>query len=49
MDLTYTAQDEIATETRYKDLGGTQTVGTSSFTYDALGQLTRKGVRTLFP
>jgi RHS repeat-associated protein len=40
MDLTYTAQDEIATETRYKDLGGTQTVGTSSFTYDALGQLT---------
>ena len=38
MDLTYTAQDEIATQTRYK--AGTQTVGTSSFTYDALGQLT---------
>src|SRR5207245_101157 len=40
LDLTYTAQDEIATQSRYKDLAGTQSVGTSSFTYDALGEVT---------
>jgi hypothetical protein len=34
MDLIYTAQDEIATETRYKDLGGT---------YDEWNQGGRKG------
>jgi RHS repeat-associated protein len=39
-DLTYTADDQIATETRYMDLNGTQLAGTSSFVYDADQRLT---------
>ena len=39
-DLTYTARDQIATETRYTDLAGTQLAGTSSYVYDADERLT---------
>jgi hypothetical protein len=40
LDLTYTAQDEIASEIRCKNLAGTQSVGTSTFAYDATGDMT---------
>ena len=35
IDLTYDADGEISTETRYSDLAGTQVVVESSYTYDA--------------
>jgi hypothetical protein len=35
LDLTYTARDQIATESRYSDLTGTTLVGTTSMSYDA--------------
>jgi RHS repeat-associated protein len=38
-DLTYTPRDQVATLTRYSDLGGTQKVGESDSTYDAAGRL----------
>jgi RHS repeat-associated protein len=34
IDLTYTARDQVATETRYSNLAGTATVVYSAFTYD---------------
>jgi YD repeat-containing protein len=40
IDLTYTARNQIATETRYSDLAGSTVVGSSTFTYDALGRET---------
>jgi RHS repeat-associated protein len=39
-DLTYTADNQIATETRNDNLAGTVPVGTSSYTYDAADRLT---------
>ena len=39
MDMTYTPAGQLATETRYSNLAGTQVVGTSSYTYDAAGRL----------
>ncbi len=39
-DLTYTARDEIATETRSTNLAGTQVAGTSSYAYDPAMRLT---------
>jgi YD repeat-containing protein len=40
IDFTYTNRNQIATETRYSDLAGTQKVGSSAFTYDAAMRLT---------
>jgi RHS repeat-associated protein len=40
IDLTYTAQDEINTVTRYSDVGGSTKVGSSTYVYDALGEIT---------
>ena len=40
IDMTYDADGEISTETRYSDLAGTQVVVTSSYTYDADGEIT---------
>jgi RHS repeat-associated protein len=40
VDLTYTARDQLATVTRYSDLGGTVTVGLSQYTYDGAERLT---------
>src|SRR5438034_9397644 len=40
LDLTYTATDLIATETRYTDLAGTNKIGSTTMTYDAVGRLT---------
>jgi RHS repeat-associated protein len=40
LDITYTPRGQVATETRYKDLAGTQKVGYSVFTYDTAGNLT---------
>ena len=40
IDLTYTAQDYINSISRYKKTDGSQLVGTSSYAYDALGELT---------
>jgi YD repeat-containing protein len=39
IDMTYTARDQLATETRYSNLAGTQTVGYSTLTYDAESRL----------
>ena len=39
MDMTYTARNELADESRYSDLAGTHLVGTSTYTYDAAGRL----------
>ena len=39
MDMTYTARNELAGESRYSDLAGTHLVGTSAYTYDAAGRL----------
>ena len=41
LDMTYTARNELATESRYSDLAGTLLVGTSAYTYDAAGRLTQ--------
>lgn len=40
IDFTYTARDQLATETRYSDLAGTALVGPSLYTYDAQGRTT---------
>jgi RHS repeat-associated protein len=40
IDQTYTARDQVATQTRYTDLAGTNAVGTSSYLYDPEGRLT---------
>src|SRR5207249_547444 len=40
IDLTYTAQDYVNTLSRYSDIAGTQLVGTTSYVYDPLGELT---------
>jgi RHS repeat-associated protein len=40
LDLTYTGEGQIATETRYKDLAGQQKVGSSVITYDKAGNVT---------
>jgi RHS repeat-associated protein len=40
VDLTYTARDQLASVTRYSNLGGTVTVGFSQYTYDGAERLT---------
>ena len=40
IDLTYDADGEILTETRYSDLAGTQVVVESSYTYNGDGEVT---------
>jgi RHS repeat-associated protein len=42
IDETYTARDQVASESRYTDVAGTHLVGTSSFTYDADMRLTNE-------
>jgi len=39
-DFTYTARDQVATQTRYSDLAGSSKIGSSTFTYDAVARLT---------
>jgi RHS repeat-associated protein len=39
IDFTYTAQGQIATETRYSDAAGTQLVATTTYTYDTAGNI----------
>ncbi len=39
LDVTYTIRNEVATQTRFKDLNGNTKVGSSIYTYDVLGQL----------
>ena len=39
-DFTYTARDQVASQTRYSDLAGTSKIGSSTFTYDSVGRLT---------
>jgi RHS repeat-associated protein len=39
INMSYTVRNQLATETRYSDLAGTQTVGYSTFTYDAESRL----------
>jgi RHS repeat-associated protein len=39
-NLTYNANDQITTESRYTDLNGTQLAGTSSYVYDSAQRLT---------
>jgi RHS repeat-associated protein len=41
LDLTYTARDQVATESRYSDLAGTTLVGTTSMSYDPAMRETR--------
>src|SRR5262249_9336816 len=41
IDLTWTANDRLATLTRYKNLAGTQLVGTTINTFDDAGNLTQ--------
>jgi RHS repeat-associated protein len=40
VDFAYSSSSELTTITRYSDLAGTQTVGTSVYSFDADGQLT---------
>jgi len=40
MDLTYTARNQLATQTRYSDLGGVNKVASNTLTYDTAGRLT---------
>jgi RHS repeat-associated protein len=40
IDLGYTVRDQIASETRYSDLAGTQLVGSSAYSYDGAERLT---------
>ena len=42
IDLTYNADDELTSEIRYSDLAGTDTVATTTLTYDAAGELTNQ-------
>jgi RHS repeat-associated protein len=42
IDLTYTARDQIATETRYSNINGTTTVASTTFSYDAVGRETHR-------
>jgi hypothetical protein len=46
MDLTYTAQDYIATETRYSDLAGTNKIGSTTMVHS--GGATTKEMKTAF-
>jgi YD repeat-containing protein len=46
IDFTYTGRHERATETRYSDLAGTQSVGSATYSYDAVGRLTNLQHRT---
>jgi RHS repeat-associated protein len=39
INMSYTVRNQLATETRYSDLAGTQTVGYSTLTYDAESRL----------
>ena len=39
-DFTYTARDQVASQTRYSDLAGTSEIGYSTFSYDSVGRLT---------
>jgi RHS repeat-associated protein len=39
INMSYTTRNQLATETRYSDLAGTQTVGYSTLTYDAGSRL----------
>jgi YD repeat-containing protein len=40
IDQSYTAANQLSGQTRYSDLGGTNTVSTTSFLYDAAGRVT---------
>jgi hypothetical protein len=40
LNLTYTARDQIGSETRYTDLTGSNKIGYSTMTYDSEGRLT---------
>jgi RHS repeat-associated protein len=40
VDMTYTARDQLASETRYSNLTGTTTVAYSTYLYDAVGRVT---------
>jgi RHS repeat-associated protein len=40
IDQTFTARNQLATQTRCSDLAGTQTIGSSAYTYDNAGRLT---------
>jgi RHS repeat-associated protein len=40
LDMTYTARDQLASETRYSNLAGTVTVGYSTYGYDPVGRVT---------
>jgi RHS repeat-associated protein len=39
-DFAYTARDQVSNQTRYSNLAGTSTVGSSSMSYDGVGRLT---------
>ena len=39
-DFTYTARDQVASQTRYSNLAGTATIGYSTYGYDAVTRLT---------
>ena len=39
-DFTYSARDQVATQTRYSDLAGQNKIGSSAFTYDSVGRMT---------
>ena len=39
-DFTYTARDQVATQTRYSDLAGQNKIGSSTFGYDSVGRST---------
>ena len=39
-DFGYTARDQVATQTRFSNLAGTSTIGSSAFSYDSVGRLT---------
>ncbi len=39
-DFTYTARDQLATQTRYSDLAGQNKIGSSMLGYDSVGRLT---------
>jgi RHS repeat-associated protein len=39
-DMTYTPRDQVATQSRYSDLAGSNLIGSSALTYDAVARLT---------
>jgi RHS repeat-associated protein len=39
-DMTYTARDQVASQARYSDLAGSNLIGSSALTYDAVARLT---------